>query len=197
MALEELSANIAGTDGTTNVYKRELPDLSVKYEGVMGGVGYAAGAAVQFLNTPDEAGGESATGYGAFLAAAIELGTGTTLSDNLSCADGVGVYLSRNPNAFIDADGDIETLEAIGGTIGLSQDIGPGAFNIVYGLATVDYPDAAGDSLEDQQVVLANYLWSPVTNVTYGVELAWLDAERVAGETADGTRLKFMARYSF
>ena len=195
VALEELSAAL-GSDVEGGTFKQELPALTAKYESEGGPLSWAVGAAAQPNTESDN--DESETGLGAFAGASFALGTGTTLNAQLSYGDGIGVYLNNAPIAFVDAEGDLESIETLGGSVGLSQDVAAGTFNIVYGRTDVDYPDTGfADGLETQQSVFANYMWSPVEAVTYGVEVAWLDAEQVDGDSDDATRLKFMARYSF
>ncbi len=198
IAAEELRTNILGATET----KRELPDLSAKFEGGAGAINYAVGAAVQFLGTGgDES--EDATRYGAFAGASFEVAPGTSINGGVNWGDGVvSPYIAGNfdnPNAYVDADGDLETIETMGAQIGLSQDMGMGTFGIGYSWSEIDYDGvAAFDGLiETNQDVFANYTWSPVNNVTYGAELAWRDVETPGGDDADGMRLKMIASYAF
>lgn len=197
VAAEEMPVTIIG--GTA---KREMPDISVRFEGGQGGVGFTVAGAMQRLEVADV---DSATGVGAFAGVNFEVVPGTTLTGSVAFHDGVGQYFAGgagsfySPNAVVDGNS-LDTVESIGAVIGLSQAAGAGTFNLAYAWTENDYPvdDAvAAGWVETRQSVFANYMWSPAMNVTYGFELSWRDQELVSGDDADATRAKFMARYSF
>ena len=50
---------------------------------------------------------------------------------------------------------------------------------------------------ESNQNAFLNYMWSPVSNVMFGVEYGYFDQETVAGDSTDANRVLFAAQYSF
>lgn len=205
-------AKIAGQDIVPDVADtaatESFPDLTLRYEGAAGPVSYATSAmvrqvAVYDADTDDE---ESAFGYGLGLSAKFAVAEGISIQSSLVYGDGIGGYMYINPGApaYYDNDsGNVETIEAIGGTLGLSIAAGPGAVNLAYGIATADWDDAVADDLdvagknEKYQSIFANYIWSPTGNVSYGVEAGHHTRETAGGADGSAVRLQASAQYSF
>ena len=99
--------------------------------------------------------------------------------------------------------GQVETIEATGGTLGATLKVGPGAITLGTAIATADWDDAVNDGLAGAQSANEmfrsthlNYIWSPVKKVTFGAELAFHERELWSGDDGDALRLQGLARYS-
>ncbi|WP_431025725.1 hypothetical protein [Halomonas sp. H5] len=55
----------------------------------------------------------------------------------------------------------------------------------------------SGGANETFEVVHLNYIWSPIRNVTYGIEAGYHSREVVDGRDGDALRLQGMVQYSF
>lgn len=188
--------------------ENNLPDLTVQYKASAGAVSFAVSGMARQLSiydagTDDE---ESTFGYGAGLSAKIALSEGLSIQSSLVYGDGIGGYLYANPGApayYDPASGDVEAITAYGGTLGLSAAMGPGSFNLGYGLAQADWDDAedaglvAASQNERHSSVYANYIWSPIGGVSYGIEAGLHSRETVSGDDGDAVRIQGMAKYSF
>lgn len=214
---EELGGSVAGSfnadNGTYNTadgQKSQLPDLTLRYQNGYGIFDYAASAVLQHLEydttgTSDMS--DSAVGWGVALETQARINDNLTLRGSVTHGDGIGGYLERNPSApaYIDpTTGRLETIRATGGTAGISLAAGDGDINLGYGLAKADLDDAsaAGVASIDQanrelQSLYLNYIWSPVRNVTYGVEIGHHRREVQGGDSGEATRLQGMVKYNF
>ncbi|WP_148861080.1 DcaP family trimeric outer membrane transporter [Marinobacter fonticola] len=199
---------IAGNPAPDATIENNLPDLTAQYKMTAGAVSLAVSGVARQLSiynagNDDE---ESTFGYGAGLSAKIALSEGLSIQGSMVYGDGIGGYLYGNPGApayYDSASGDVEAVTAYGGTLGLSADMGPGSFNLGYGLAQADWDDAedAGMDLSSQNEqfssIYANYIWSPIGGVTYGIEAGLHSRETVSGDDGDAVRIQGMAQYSF
>lgn len=158
--------------------------------------GVARQTAVYSANADDE---EDTFGYGAGLSAKIALADGLSIQSSLVYGDGIGGYLY----GYDPSSGSVEAITAYGGTLGVSATMGPGTFNLGYGLAQADWDDAEDSGLataslnEKFSSVYANYIWSPVNSVTYGIEAGLHNRETVSGDDGQAVRIQGMAKYSF
>lgn len=191
----------------TPVSKESLPDVTLRYQGGLGSAQVGASAVVRQLEyfnqgTNDE---ESSLGWGVNLEALAPLTDILTLRGALTFGDGMGGYQYLNPAApaYVDAAGDLETIESIGGTLGLSVKAGVGALNLGYGVSTADIDDAVAAGAvtaaanEKFESIYLNYMWSPIKNVSYGIEAGLHSRETQSGEDGDAVRLQAQLMYSF
>ncbi|KPQ22475.1 DcaP family trimeric outer membrane transporter [Halomonas sp. HL-93] len=200
------------TTSSSSAAKNKVPDLTARYEGASGNFSYAASGVMRYLeyDTNNNADADAswsddtATGWGIALAGALEVTEDLTVRAGVSHGDGIGGYVDSNPYqapAYVDSNGNLETVEATGGTVGASLKAGPGAFNLVYSVATADLDDAeVADSTNDTfESVWANYIWSPAStqNIAYGVEVGQHSRETVGGDDGDAIRVQGMVKYSF
>lgn len=205
VALEEdYFPNIANTADE----KSSLPVFTARYEGAASdNVNFVVAGLARSLTSDDGTNDDSAIGMGAFTGLDVNMGA-VTLHGVLNYSDGANGYLYRSGANFIGSDaylnnGDLETVSAYGGSIGLSTKIGEGDFNIVYGTVKMDLDDMQDDlgnvaeNHERNTNVFVNYIWYPIDNVTMGVELAHFDVEEYNGDDGDATRLMYSAKYSF
>lgn len=189
-------------------HKNRLPDLTLRYQGGVGEVSYAASALLRRLEHDDLGASQKdgATGWGLALEASAKLTPVVTLRGSIAHGDGIGGYLEGSPTApaYIDPiSGSLETIEATGGTVGISVATGPGSLTLGYGIARADLDaaHAAGVASDDTnrefQAMHLNYIWSPVRNVTYGVEVGHHTREVYDGRDGDAVRVQGMVQYSF
>ncbi|MGJ7457980.1 DcaP family trimeric outer membrane transporter [Halomonas sp. RA08-2] len=206
---QQLTSSASG-DGSQS----RLPDLTMRYQGGVGNFNYAASALLRQLrydtsgqaNAPAAWSSDTATGWGLNLEANAKVAEGVTLRGSITHGDGIGGYQYISPYgspAYVDSNGNLETIKGTGGTAGISVAAGPGNVNLAYGIATVDLDDAVADGAvaatanETFDGLFLNYIWSPVRNVTYGIEAGWHSRETVGGEDGDAVRVQGMVQYNF
>lgn len=210
VALEDPSAAIGGslaTDGDDES-KTTLPHLTLRYQHSAGDFNMAASGLlrqVEYYDAADDSDRRS-TGWGVNLEASAKVAPTVTLRGAITHGDGLGSYLYINPQAapgYIDANGSVETFKATGGTAGVSVAAGPGNVNLAYGIARVDLDDAveagamAETANERFEGVFLNYIWSPIRNVSYGIEAGYHSRKQVNGDSGDAVRLQGMVMYNF
>ncbi|MCP5475646.1 MAG: hypothetical protein H7A19_12490 [Rhodanobacteraceae bacterium] len=115
---------------------------------------------------------------------------------------GIGRYLGLGiaSDAVLDANGDLDALDGIGGFVGFHH-----AFNsqlrgnIYYAASKYDNKRAnTGTGVtESVSSISANLLYSPLPKLDVGAELRFADRELESGVDGSLTRLQFLARYSF
>ncbi|MDR9426121.1 MAG: DcaP family trimeric outer membrane transporter [Marinobacter sp.] len=193
--------------------KDGLPTLTARFEDSAGSLSYSAAGLVHQVGYDTGASDDTAMGYGAFLAGKIAINDMVSIQGSVNYSDGANSYMWRSgenyygPDAYVDPNNEVETITTYGATLGTSINLGGGqSINIVYGMATNDYDDAEADyagstdiqnAAETNQALFANYQFSPVKNVTMGVEYQYLKTEDVDGDDGDANRVMFMAKYGF
>lgn len=200
---------VNATQVSQDVAKSSMPDLTARYTDTSGPLKYSASAVLRRVEFDAEADplatvdDDSAFGWGVALEAAMDVSEAVTLRAGVTHGDGLGGYMNVSPEtspAYIDTNGDLETLESTGGTIGASIKAGPGAINASYNVSTVDLDDAsyysngANDTFETAYV---NYIWSPAERISYGIETSWASRETKGDNDGDAVRIQGMVMYSF
>ncbi|SDO19763.1 hypothetical protein SAMN04487957_104210 [Halomonas shengliensis] len=189
-----------------DVAKSELPDVTARYTDTSGPFKYSASAVLRQLEYDAEAypsaavDDDSAFGWGVALEAAMDVTEAVTLRAGVTHGDGIGGYMNVSPQkspAYLADNGDLETLESTGGTIGASIKAGPGAINASYNVSTVDLDDEELSGNDTFETAYLNYIWSPAERISYGIEAAWASREEKGGADGDATRLQGMVMYSF
>lgn len=206
-----LENNLSFTQNSGGTDKAGLPTATARLEDSSGILSYSAALAAQQIavdngTTVDE----TALGFATFVAAKVALTDMISVQGNFTYTDGGNAYLYRSgdnfaaADAYIASNGDLETIEGYGGSLGVGFDLGGGRnINVGYGLVTVDLDDAANDGVavggetETNQNLMANYQWSPVNNVTMGVEYAYFKSENQNGDDGDASRILFAGQYNF
>lgn len=186
-----------------------LPAFTARYESATGPVSYSFAGIIRQLEFDTGTDDDSATGYGAFAAATFQVTDAVSVQGAINYTDGANFYPYRSgdnfvgADAYVDPDGNVETIEGVGGTLGVSIAAGPGTINAVYGYTELDWDDAEDDGLavggerETNENFFLNYLWNPTDAVTYGLEYGRYKIENVNGEDGDADRVMFLAQYSF
>lgn len=194
-------------DGTS---RTSSPALTAKLEDSRGGFSYATGVMTKQTTSDDGSNDDSVIGYGAFIATDIALTDAFSVQATANYSDGANAYVYRaggnfgQRDAYLDGNGEVEAIESYGGTLGASMDLGGGqSVNAGYGTATSDLDDAVDAGVIDagttdtNTMVFVNYKWTPVDDVTMGVEFANLETETQGGDDGDANRLMYLAQYSF
>ena len=190
--------------------KSGFPTLTAKLADSQGGISYAAGVMAKQTGFDEGTVDDSAVGFGAFLAGKFAVSDMISIQGSVGFSDGANGYVYRaggnfgTIDGFVDANGDLETVEAVGGALGASVSLGGGrSINVAYGTASsdlgdaVDAGEAAATDTETNTMIFVNYMWSPVKNVTMGVEFANLETETEGGDDGDANRVMYLAQYNF
>lgn len=199
--------SIAGSDVDR---KDSLPDLTMRYESRLDTVKYSAAAVVREVALDDGTVDDSVIGWGAYLAGSVNVTPGTTLRGQITGGDGIGAYMKLNPApAAYRAGNDLETVFSWGGTLGISQDVGPGTINLAYSYVEADWDDALEDGVvlsngaggtafdSERTLVHVNYMWKPTPKLTYGIEVSRASRSAVDDREGDVTRIQGSAIYKF
>ena len=207
VAAEEPKNSIAGTATTKN----SMPALTARFEDSAGSLSYSAAVLAQQVGYDTGTADDSALGYATFVAGKIALSDMVTIQGVLSYSDGANNYLYRSGavSAYVDTNGDVETVSGYGGSVGAGFNLGDGrSINIGYGMVEVDLDDAvASGSLtanpaqtntnESTSALMANYRWTPIKNVMMGVEYKYATREAQSGDDGDASSVAFAAQYNF
>ncbi|MFV8570097.1 hypothetical protein ACNQ6O_02705 [Marinobacter sp. SBS5] len=214
IALEQPNSSILSAGGVDE--KDSMPAFTARIEDSNDGMSYSAALLAHQVGYDTGSDDESSFGFATFVAAKMMLTDMITLQGTLSYSDGANSYLYRSgdnfgaASAYVDGNGDVETIAGYGGSIGAGINLGGGrSINIGYGMVEVDWDDAEDDAAaagfagalggqsETNSAVMANYKWTPVKNVMMGVEYQFLKRENVDGSDGDANRLLFAAQYNF
>ncbi|HIO31499.1 MAG TPA: hypothetical protein EYN44_02295 [Marinobacter salarius] len=215
-----ITGGLVGTPPTPGAVavdtKDSLPAFTARLQDSQGGLSYAAAVLAHQVGYDTGSTDESSMGFATFGALKLALSDMITVQGTLSYSDGANSYLYRSgenfgaASAYVDQNGDVETISGYGGSIGAGFNLGGGrSINIGYGIVQVDWDDAEDDAAaaglagavgsqsETNSAVMANYKWTPVNNVMMGVEYQFLSRENVDGTDGDASRLLFAAQYNF
>lgn len=187
--------------------KSSLPDVTARYTDRSGRFGYSLSAVARSLEYDSESfsavsSSDSAFGWGLAAEAAWDVTSALTLRAGYAEGDGMGGYINGGVNpspAYVNEGGDLETIRTSGGTLGASLKAGPGNINAAYSLVSADLDSnpAYLNRNESFEEAWLNYIWSPATPITYGVEVGWHRRETVNGAAGDAARLQGMVKYAF
>ena len=205
-ALEDDIKGGLNTDLVATEDKTSLPSLTARYTGGVNGFDYSASALVQQVEHDNGVDDDSALGWGVVAEAAFAITPAFTVRGSVTHGEGIGNFMNVNPagvTGYVDADGGVEAITMTGGNLGFSVAAGPGTINVSYSMVTADLDDAVDDGAltdaadETYSSIYANYIWSPVDRITYGVEVGQHSRETVGGDEGDALRVQGMVMYSF
>ncbi len=187
-----------------------IPDLIARYNGKTGDLSWSVAGMGRQLSWEDrsnpsiEAGEDTQFGYALSLAGKWQLGT-DDLRFMFNYGDALGRYMGLNAfnDGYVDANGNIQTIDQMGGFIAYRRFWSP-HWNSTFSasMARADNPgngDFAGaDSLASEYRSLhasLNYL--PAPKLQFGGELVFGVKELEDGRSGDMSRLQFSAKYAF
>ena len=151
------------------------------------------------LEAPTALGGDSDTGWGINLGAGTPLWEGGRVAGSFVYGDGIGRYIidGVGQDAFIDATGRLNTIEAYGGNAQITHKFSDKvSIGLTYGYYEVEDTFTLTDT-KQLQTVHASLFWSPVKRMTVGAEINWGERELANGATADATRLQTSVQFNF
>lgn len=199
--------SIAGSDVDR---KDSLPDLTLRYESRFDTVKYSAAAVVREVALDDGSADDSVIGWGVFVAGSVNVTPSTTLRGQITGGDGIGAYMKMNPApAAYRAGNNLETVSSWGGTLGISQVVGPGKINLAYSYVEADWDAALEDGVvlsngvggtaydDERTLVHLNYMWQPTPKLTYGIEVSRASRSAIDNREGDVTRIQGSAIYKF
>ncbi|TBW52899.1 hypothetical protein EZI54_15505 [Marinobacter halodurans] len=209
VSLEDNFTSILDPAGAAASTKNSLPTLTARFENSSGPLSLSAAALLHQVEYDIGTADDQAIGYAVFGAAKFAVTDTVSLQGAVTYSDGANSYLYRSgdnfgaADAYIDGSGDLQTISGYGGTIGVGVDVGPGSINAGYGWVTNDWDDAEDDGVavgeqhETNSNAMVNYMWSPVKNVTMGVEYAYFMVDKQNGDDGDASRIMFAGQYNF
>lgn len=212
LSLEDPDSLGAQVDGLGA--KSQVPDFIARYTDRSGNIIYSISSVLRYLEYDNSglsspSSDDSSTGWGVGFEVSSDVTDNLTLRGGITHGDGIGGYLNGNPvsnPAYVDSNGDLNTIKATGGTVGASIKSGPGSFNLAYTVvdASLDDDFFNGDGTvsdpghnESYEQAWMNYMWSPANNISYGIEASWHSRETAGGFEGDATRIQGMVKYSF
>lgn len=208
LAVEDSKASI--TEGATSVAtKQSIPTFTARYTGKSGPLAFSTAALVQQVGYDTGTEDDAALGFAVFGSAKFSVSDTVSIQGNVNYTNGANGYLWRSgtnyygEDAYVDANGNVETITGYSANIGASIKAGPGVFNVAYGFATMDWDDAVDDGLtvgdkhETNSNAFVNYQWSPVEKINLGVQYGHFQVEKVNGDDGDASRVMFAAQYNF
>ncbi|MEQ5835413.1 DcaP family trimeric outer membrane transporter [Marinobacter sp. NFXS9] len=189
--------------------KNSLPTLTARFENSSGPLSLSAAALMHQVEYDTGTQDDQAIGYAVFGAAKFAVTDTVSIQGAVTYSDGANSYLYRSgdnfgaADAYVKGNGDLDTITGYGGTIGVGVDVGPGSINAGYGWVQNDWDDAEDDGVdvadehETNSNAMLNYMWSPVKNVTMGVEYAYFMVDKQNGDDGDASRIMFAGQYNF
>lgn len=145
---------------------------------------------------------ESAFGYGLSLSALAKVGDDFLMA-GATYGDGVSRYFNdlggRGYDGAIDTNGDLKTLSAYGGYLGLTRHWNARwRSNLVGGMVMLDRDDLlAPSAFRSSRYGAANLIWAVSPNFSVGLEALYGRHELQDGRAADVTRLQASFKYDF
>lgn len=212
VALEEGGAWRGSVSGSAapsidTIAKGSLPDFTARYQHDIGFAKASISGVLRQIEYYDETSDseESEYGWGVNFETQIPLSNIVLLRGSVTYGQGMGGYQYLNPAGagYVDSTGEIQAIDSLGGTLGLSVKAGPGNINLGYGRSTADIdnavdagalPSSANEAFDS---IYLNYIWSPVAGVTYGIEGGKHRREVHSGADGDAVRLQAQLTYAF
>lgn len=194
-------------ESTGGVGSDQFPDITIAWRGGPGGSGgsYEAAAVFRQLGVQADTDGdgdldidETENGTGIMLAGGWQIGS-AYLYAHFNAGDGIGRYIINGfqNDLFVDASGNVDTVESMGGNIGVTLDIGnDDNINITYGFFENDDP-AKSNGIDELTSLHLGYTNNIDGGLSFGAEVINGDAQYADGSEGDATRLHFMVQKSF
>lgn len=152
----------------------------------------------RYLGSPDGE-GDDALGWGLNLSGNTDLWEGGRFLGSFTYGDGVGRYILNGfgQDAFVEADGDLDTIEAWGVTAQVTHAVTETiTAGLAYGRYQAEDTFADGD-LDNTNSVHGTVFWSPLDRVTFGQEIIWGNREDADGDSDSNVRLQASVQVNF
>ncbi|GGX86231.1 hypothetical protein GCM10007160_11870 [Litchfieldella qijiaojingensis] len=187
------------------------PDVTARYHWTGDQAAVETAALVRRLETDDAAASsdDSTIGYGLMLAGSIDVTNSTTLMAGAIYGDGVGRYLYTANGvddgsdsigaAFIDADGELDTIEAYGFNVAATQQWTDKFSSVLsFGQVRGDRPeDLFPTSTRKLQSIHFGHFYQWTDPVMLMFEVSHAQKEIQSRDEEGNTRLQFAAQYNF
>ncbi len=198
-ATQPVGETIGGAFAGNNSDFDQAPDLVLAAKWSQGDSLLRGALVLRDLEAPRQMGGDSETGWGLNIAGGVPLWAGGRLVGSFTYGDGIGRYIidGAGQDAFIDATGRVNTIEAYGATAQVTHDLSDKlSAGLSYGFYSVEDTFAATDT-DQVQTVHASIFYKPVDRLTVGAELSWGEREIASGASEDATRLQTSVQFNF
>ena len=152
----------------------------------------------RYLGSPNDQ-GDGEIGWGVNASGNAKLWPGGTVRGQFTYGDGVGRYIINGfgQDAFVDANGDVQTIEAYGVTAQVQQQL-TDTFSVAVAYGRAEFMDSfAGSDLDTVQTVHGSLFWTPIERVTFGAEVIWGSREDADGADDDAVRLQTSVQVNF
>lgn len=152
----------------------------------------------RYLGSPFDT-GDGDFGWGVNLSGNATPWAGGLVQGSATYGEGVGRYILNGfgQDGFVDADGDVEAIEAWGVTVAVRQQFAEDwAAGLAYGRFDVE-DSFAPDDLDNVNTVHASLFWTPVDRLAVGAEVIWGDREDADGESDDAFRAQGAVQVNF
>ena len=192
-ALENPETRIAG-DATTD--DNAIPDVALRYTLKMDSMDFVAAGLLRALESQDrgeDGVDDTIVGGGISLSGRIPFGR-DDLKFMLTAGSGLGRYLGvlANFDAVVDDQGDLDAVDVLAGYVSYRHFWSDRVRStVVYGMFSGD-----GD-IDSASSAHVNLLYSPVRNLTLGVEFMQASRENAGGAEGDFQRLQLAAKLAF
>ncbi len=154
------------------------------------------------LKIVDGAIDESETAFSARVGGAWKITSNDTFAAQVSFGEGIGRYssLATHADGYLTADGSLEALEMIGGTVSYQHKWNSQwRSTLAVGYTQADDPaEYTGTSItEETTSVHVNTFWNPVPFCRIGLEYIYAKREVYSGDDGDLNRLFFATKFVF
>ena len=174
-----------------------IPDITgaVEYNDDWGQVRLAGVG--RLLTSPNDSDDEFA--YGVNISGIYSAWEGGNILGSFTYGDGVGRYIINGfgQDAFLDANGNLETIESYGVVAGVNHQFTDEILGqVVYGRS--EFLDTFADTdVESVNTVHTSVFWTPLDRVTFGGEVIYFDRENQNGADVDAVRLQTSVQVNF
>ncbi|MEE4280414.1 MAG: DcaP family trimeric outer membrane transporter [Pseudomonadales bacterium] len=181
-----------------------IPDLVARYNGKMGDLSWSAAGILRELSYDTGTEDDSQMGYGISLAGKWMFGK-DDLRFMFNYGDALGRYLGLNSfnDGYVDASGDIQTIDEWGGFVSYQHywsDHWSSSFTL--SMSVADNPGDSdfalvGSLAKEYQSAHASLWYSPAPKYSMGGEYIFATKELEDGRDGDMSRLQFAVKYAF
>jgi hypothetical protein len=143
------------------------------------------------------------TGWGVSISGALEATSCDKLGAQVALGEGFARYIEdldgTGSDVGLNSGGNLVALPAIGVFAGWSRHWTQSIqSNCVYGFATVsNSAGQAADAFHRSEYFSGNVIWSPFTDLDFGLELLWGSRQDKSRARGEATRLQFSTTYRF